>query len=225
MPSFLVSRKKTIPLVLSEEMFMVDQDSGVRWQTKIRKLGLFMRETDTVPLIVLRDPQEATISLQRELGFGKKHHIWTAILSALVFPFTNPARVYDYKYVFKVLKEAHFKEVRLVSFDQLTSGYIPLTSITGHPDSAKIRIGLENKAPGNQTVGACCRWIWMIYPLRGRRRFYTNILANISSEANNQLSLGRLGELGTPNHRLSLIRRLSSSVAQTYKSLTQLCKR
>lgn len=133
---------------LSEEMFLTDHPQGVKWQTKIMRLGKLLRNLSSIPLVTIRNPLNATQSLYREL-FPSLPKLSQQFPSA--FAYSNAPKVYDYRYLLKVLQGAGFERVRIIDFDELCVGKVSQMALLGNNSTELIPIPHRNKASDHTT--------------------------------------------------------------------------
>jgi hypothetical protein len=116
-----------LPLVISEEMFLVQQP-GANMREKIARLGQALHGIPTRILITLRRPSEALPSLYQELYLTLPRplrHSFDAFCES------EAAFCFDYEAIESLLKTAGFAPVSYLRFDSLASGQVPLSSILG----------------------------------------------------------------------------------------------
>ena len=131
-------------IILSEEMFLVDNSPGLPWQEKLAWLYKLLSSFEPVPLVVIRHPLDATESLCRELYISLP---WLFRLLPSLFPLSNTARVYDYPCLLNTLLQAGYEDVILVDFHALCTGLISSEQLLGRPPGgSSLQLPHENRS-------------------------------------------------------------------------------
>ncbi|MEM9864755.1 MAG: hypothetical protein AAF938_24345 [Myxococcota bacterium] len=137
-----LARSRGRPLVISEEMYLVDTH-GVSFQTKLRRLRRVLPDPVVVSLCV-RTPMGAMESLQRELEGG------LPLLERFdlgSFAQSNQGRVYRYSVLKRELRRAGFERQHFFPFDQLDT--LGLRDVLG-PEAPNVRLSWTNANAGRK---------------------------------------------------------------------------
>lgn len=107
-------------IVLSDEMYLIDQPTGVRWQTKVKSLWTRFDRLQVTPLIIMRNPKDAVRSLYlQSISNNQQQFRWVYRVFPFSFWFSNNVRAYDYEYVLRILKESGASRVRVLLLEDI----------------------------------------------------------------------------------------------------------
>lgn len=133
-----------INILISEEMFLVDSGS-VSHQVKLARLSDILGCFYPVIILCARNPLEGLMSFYQEIydELTLKQKI-----SFKCFLNGNQAKIFDYAYLFDVLKKNGFHDLRIISFDRLVDGKLNNNDFFGGDFSSDQSIILSKKNSG-----------------------------------------------------------------------------
>jgi hypothetical protein len=113
-------------LIISEEMFLINQDNA-HFEQKLYRIGQVIGQYNCVIVVTLREPVSALKSLYSEIYFRQKT---LPKISFEDFLNSDQACVYDYPYLLATLKSSGLDNVRCLSIQQ-GQHKISLSDFTG----------------------------------------------------------------------------------------------
>lgn len=122
----LITDDEILPLVISEEMFCIDE-VHVSWQNKVERLGRVFSGFNIEVLVTVRKPLEAMYSLYVEL-FNNISHEYTTFDE--FFYKCNNCKIYEYKYFSSVLEGSFAPEtIKYFPFEGLVDEELFITEL------------------------------------------------------------------------------------------------
>lgn len=139
-------------LFVSEEMFLVTQ-RGVTFQDKLSHLADFLAGVPVSVLLTLRDPAKALPSYYQEIYHALP---LSERLSFSAFCRGDRAQCFDYAALLRQLRDRGFKDILLLTFDEIASGFVSYVTLFGLNFESDIgfTLGVHNAGTRDRRTGA-----------------------------------------------------------------------